>query len=1032
MKKLLSFSLCLFLLMTLALPALAQERTIRIRTAEDLTALSENCVSDLYSEGLTVILMNDVILDSDFSPIPLFQGDFEGNGYTVSGLAIENEASTCGLFRQVLEDGVVRNLHVCGDVCPAGSGGFVGGVVGKNAGTLTDCSFSGTVSGVRCVGGIVGSNMPGGVIERCSVSGEVLGQHRIGGVAGENAGEISACTNSAAVGTEAIGAVIPEEPDPSLSLEEMVDITDVGGVAGFSSGRISGCKNSGEVGYYRIGYNIGGIVGRQSGIALDCRNEAAVTGRKDVGGIVGQLDPDTEWRMDGTDPDDVKTRINALNQKMDALINDTENLQSGISAQSTAIRESIEKAAASAHALAISVEGWTSGNIAAVNDVTELIADTVDASVPVCEALQSFTDTLPPILTELTQTAKNAADAAGASSQAITAFQTALDDLGAALNDLEPVLEKLEQALDSLAGITSPADVPDAVLAAINQLQLALPDAETVLNDCNAAYQSLQAAAAQVPDIADAAEDTFLSLNAAFRKMNTAVGQLSGVITLTDELIRMLSERDLPSFAEPKQDSISQKDLFDAIGEINGELSQVSDLLTDARLPEDVRSILYEMTGLLNAVLDLFTAQERAEPLTEDVSSEPDSGRTKGIISACTNTGDILADTNVGGVVGSVSIDLDFDREDQLNISEFLTGRANYLIYASVSDCRSYSDVTAATASGGIAGRMDCGAVRFSSASGLVTASEQYSGGIAGYCRGTISDCMSRACVSAHGYCGGIAGLGNHIVSCLALPVFGEKCEFIGSIAGRAEGTVLNNYYAQNRIGGIDGFSFSGCAEPVSAEELLELAGADSVFHSVTVTFLVEGEVFAKIDVPYGGSIDSLPQVCADGDSVWQWDEFERNEVVESISVSGCYLRARHTISTGEEIPLFLAEGLFDQRQALTAERFDYAESLAAVCLNISDTSDGERFVFRMRAPSGGTLYTLEDDGGLQALAYRTDGNYLVFDGFSGMKVVYFEAQQSYLPWVLGGIAAAGLLAAAVLLIRRKSRKSEKKTAAAK
>ena len=44
--------------------------------------------------------------------------------------------------------------------------------------------------------------------------------------------------------------------------------------------------------YKRQGYNIGGIVGQQSGYLNGCTNSGMILGRKDVGGITGQLVPE--------------------------------------------------------------------------------------------------------------------------------------------------------------------------------------------------------------------------------------------------------------------------------------------------------------------------------------------------------------------------------------------------------------------------------------------------------------------------------------------------------------------------------------------------------------------------------------------------------------------------------------------------------------------------------------------------------------------------------------------------------------------
>lgn len=68
--------------------------------------------------------------------------------------------------------------------------------------------------------------------------------------------------------------------------------TDTGGIAGLSSGKFTTASNTGTIGYQHVGYNVGGVAGRVSqGYLQNCTNTGAVYGRKDVGGIVGQLEP---------------------------------------------------------------------------------------------------------------------------------------------------------------------------------------------------------------------------------------------------------------------------------------------------------------------------------------------------------------------------------------------------------------------------------------------------------------------------------------------------------------------------------------------------------------------------------------------------------------------------------------------------------------------------------------------------------------------------------------------------------------------
>ena len=70
--------------------------------------------------------------------------------------------------------------------------GNTGGVAGFSWGTIENCSVSGSVSGTKCVGGVVGAQKAGS-ITGCSSSATVKGTVDVGGVAGEKWGSMTAC-----------------------------------------------------------------------------------------------------------------------------------------------------------------------------------------------------------------------------------------------------------------------------------------------------------------------------------------------------------------------------------------------------------------------------------------------------------------------------------------------------------------------------------------------------------------------------------------------------------------------------------------------------------------------------------------------------------------------------------------------------------------------------------------------------------------------------------------------------------------------
>lgn len=289
----------MFFLFCLTTPIYVQcaelDDVLTISSSAEFLEFAENCRLDSYSAGLTVKLDADIDLTGqDFSGIPIFSGTFEGNHHSISGINLNRSGTATGLFRYLTEVAVVRDLNLSGSITPGGSSDTVGTVAGNNCGKIQGCIFSGTVIGSNIVGGITGYNAATGIVTDCSVEGSVTGNHFVGGIAGNNDGVIQKCQSIAQINTE------PESMSVALSditietlagTENANAITDVGGISGANNGSVTQCQNNGAVGYPSIGYNIGGIVGTSSGYVFDCTNHGSISGRKDVGGIAGQLEP---------------------------------------------------------------------------------------------------------------------------------------------------------------------------------------------------------------------------------------------------------------------------------------------------------------------------------------------------------------------------------------------------------------------------------------------------------------------------------------------------------------------------------------------------------------------------------------------------------------------------------------------------------------------------------------------------------------------------------------------------------------------
>ncbi|UCF44158.1 MAG: hypothetical protein JSV99_04365 [Planctomycetota bacterium] len=177
-----------------------------------------------------------------------------------------------GALVGLLWRGTVSGCYVENALVSGGEGYFLGGtggLVGKNGGSILNCSSSGSISGIQTVGGLVGSNVTGTVSASYS-TGSVYGS-QVGGLVGRHMGG---------------GLVINCSSDCDVSGEEF----DFGGLAAYltESSTISGCYASGRVDGDR---NVGGLVGRShEGIVLDSYSTGDVSGSEKVGGLVGVSD----------------------------------------------------------------------------------------------------------------------------------------------------------------------------------------------------------------------------------------------------------------------------------------------------------------------------------------------------------------------------------------------------------------------------------------------------------------------------------------------------------------------------------------------------------------------------------------------------------------------------------------------------------------------------------------------------------------------------------------------------------------------
>ena len=155
-----------------------------------------------------------------------YSGTFDGNNKTVSGLYLNGNSARIGLFGSSEADGNIKNVGVVDSYFKGND--FVGGVCGRNDGTITNCYNAGNLTAIdptAAIGGICGYNGNGGTIANCYNTGTVTATGSVasvGGVCGCSLAAISNCYNIGTVTATSSGA-------------------DISGICGYYFGPVTNC-----------------------------------------------------------------------------------------------------------------------------------------------------------------------------------------------------------------------------------------------------------------------------------------------------------------------------------------------------------------------------------------------------------------------------------------------------------------------------------------------------------------------------------------------------------------------------------------------------------------------------------------------------------------------------------------------------------------------------------------------------------------------------------------------------------------------
>ena len=232
----------------------------KISTEESLRAFAAAVKADggngTYNlSGVSFYLANDVALTGTWTPVgngilavkDFFAGTFDGCGHTISGLNVQSSTANQGLFAAI-NQATIRSLNVSG-VVSCGTKNYIGGIVGKvQAGTIENCSFSGSVTG-GYTGGIAGGlNSNDVTISGCVNAADVTGT-TAGGILGfwKNTAAIRDCYNTGSVtGSAKAGGIVGQLQKGSIENCYSTGVVggtaaQFGGIFAFSSATVKNC-----------------------------------------------------------------------------------------------------------------------------------------------------------------------------------------------------------------------------------------------------------------------------------------------------------------------------------------------------------------------------------------------------------------------------------------------------------------------------------------------------------------------------------------------------------------------------------------------------------------------------------------------------------------------------------------------------------------------------------------------------------------------------------------------------------------------
>lgn len=1018
----------------------------------------------------------------------------EGSRSSIGGIAGVNSGTiqSCA-FRGTVQGrsavgGIVGRNNESGQVIDCAASGYVygenatGGIAGRNLGILLKCENRAGVNLTEAgdSSGLMDLDAGASLEERITSGGEedddaygLLNSYSdTGGIVGCSSGVVQSCVNTGAVGYPHVGY-------------------NAGGIAGRQSGYLAGCVNSGEI---RGRKDVGGIVGQAEPLlALNPGRDALERLRAELDALDRLIDRALDDAQ--STGDDISARLAILGDYTGDARDSSKRL---LDRTSGFVDENIDKV----NTLTADITNALDKISPALDDLSDIggrlerLSDHLgEAMGALGEALDIGDDAMADIraaVSRLRQSGSSLREASKALREALDAFlkgvisgdEAAQDEAIAEMKDCLPKLsdafgnaslglDALRKALEGTEHLPAAGEILpslDDLKASLEQIAGALDQIGNLLPDRRADWskvrEAFQRAVQALSGASDGLNSALSSLQSALEnagplsgKLGDALGELENASSSAATIGRLLRSAfrtisdaaddltgDGPMEFSPLGEAFRKAgdDLFDALAGLTGEMESLNDLIQDAgdTLTADLRAISRQFNTVFDVLLDALTDLQGGVGETDyiqDTSDEDIAATREGKVTDCRNTGLVEGDRNVGGIVGTMSIEFDLDPED--DAADRFTFGSTYETKAVLQSCVNQGTVTAKKdCVGGLAGRMDLGTILDCQGYGAVSSTGgDYVGGIVGLADATVRNCWAKAALSGRNYIGGIAGWASSLRDCAAIATIMEGVESLGAIAGDVEesGVLSGNRFVDTGIAGVDGISYTGRAEPAAFAALQQLPDAPAEFTAFTLTLLAEGETVARIPFYYGDdlSLIALPEVPVQEGSYGVWGEFDTSGAKSDVTVEAVYAPWITLVASEElegELALALAEGQFTGDAVLHVTDSDQTPPQdGEVCVwqvSLTGTEPMDQVPLRLLSPGGGKAMVWQfSDGQWQKVDAVRNGSYLLLTMEGAQGIFCIQNQSGSLWMLLLAVAGAGVLLLLVFLGRQWRRRGAAK-----